>query len=1051
MSKLMKIFIVIAFPCFVLAQVQAQIIKGVILEPSGQTIIGATILEKGTANGTITNIDGEFSINVSSANAVLEISYVGFSSKEISVAGKTTLKVILSEDAQALEELVVVGYGVQKRASVTGSVSSVSADKLQKLPTDNVSNMLAGRVSGLVSRQTSGVPGENGSQMYIRGVSTTGNSAPYILVDGVERDFQNLDPSEIETITVLKDAASAAIYGVKGANGVILVTTKRGAKSEKININYNGTFSASTNANFPEFLDGPGYAKYHNMAKTLDGQPIEFNEQRLGYIKNGNDPMGIWGNTNWFDLIFKPFAPATSHTLNLSGGSERVSFFAGVNYLRQDGIIDNVSFDRFNLRSNLDIKLSNSLKLKVDLAGRLEGRMQPGVSAGAADPSASTANGGASMGYKNIIYYTIAASPVVNPKTPDGKYIGYNNPLIARDESGFNERKARNIQTSMSLEYDASKWMKGLKFTSLFGYDFNNSFLKELILPYEQITPNYGTGLKPGSIQETILGMSPHKPDGINELTDAATYFSRYTFQAIANYNRKFGVHDLGVDMVWEQSGSYSNSFGATKQNLPITVIPDLSAGGEIKPNSVYGRRGQGGRVGFVSRVNYAYKDKYMMQFSGRADWSPKFSQENRLGLFPSLSAGWRISEESFIKQNDAFHFLNNFKLRGSWGILGNDAISDFMYLQGLGLSPNATVILGEQGRQSIFSTAVPNRDISWEKTTTFNGGFESTMWNGLLSLEVDAFYKVTKDILQGQSGLMPPSIGGNFPTTVNSGVVDVKGLEIVLGHRKQINKDLNYSINGNFTFARNRYVEIDDSPNIPSYQRRTGQALGSVLGYVSDGLYQDENDLRYSPKTSDEVRIGDIKYKDINGDGVINKDDRVWIANSPLPEIVYGLNFDLQYKWFDLSLFFQGAAKTDVMLSGTYSALGYSDGTFFTQAFKWGSNPPRYLVEGSWTPDNRDAEYPRLSTQSSANNAAISDFWKRDASYLRLKNAQIGVTIPRAIVQKAKLESLRVYLSGANLLTFSKLKYIDPEAPSVNNGYYPQQRTFTLGVNIGL
>lgn len=1051
MSKITKIFIFLAFQCLALAQIHAQQIKGTITDSKGETIIGATVLEKGTSNGTITNFDGEFSIKVSSPNAILEVSYVGFSSQEVKLAGKTTVKVILTEDTQALGELVVVGYGVQKRASVTGSVSSVNAEKLQKLPTDNVSNMLAGRVSGLVSRQTSGVPGENGSQMYIRGVSTTGNSSPLILVDGVERDFQNLDPSEIETITVLKDAASAAIYGVKGANGVILVTTKRGSKSDKINVNYNGTFSASTNANFPEFLDGPGYAKYHNIAKTLDGQPIEFPEQRLGYIKNGNDPMGIWGNTNWFDLIFRPFAPATSHTLNLSGGSERVKFFAGVNYLRQDGIIDNVSFDRFNLRSNLDIKVTNDINFKIDVAGRIEGRNAPGVSPGAADPSASTANGGATMGYKNIIYYAIAASPVVNPMTPDGQYIGYNNPLIARDKSGFSDRTSRNIQTSMSLEYDASKWMKGLKFTSLFSYDFNNTFLKELLLPHEQVTPIYSTGLTEGSKQETILGMSPHKSDGINELTDAATYFSRYTFQAIANYNRKYGLNDLGVDLVWEQSGSYSNSFGATKQNIPITVIPDLSAGGEVKPGSVYGRRGQGGRAGFVSRFNYAYNDKYMLQFSSRADWSPKFSKENRLGFFPSVSAGWRLSEESFIKQNDSFDFLNNFKLRGSWGVLGNDAISDFIYLQGLGLSSNAVVVLGDQGRQSIFSTAVPNRDITWETTTTVNGGFESMMWNGLLSLEVDAFYKVTKNILQGQSGLMPPSIGGNFPGVVNSGIVDVKGLEIVLGHKKQINKDLNYSINGNFTFARNRYVEIDDSPNIPSYQRRTDQPLGSVLGYVSDGLYQDENDLRYSPKTSNEVRIGDIKYKDINGDGVINADDRVWIANSPLPEIVYGLNFDLQYKWFDFSLFFQGAAKTDVMLSGTYSALGYSDGTFFTQAFKWGSNPPRYLVEGSWTPDNRNAEYPRLSTQSSANNAAISDFWKRDASYLRLKNAQIGVTIPSAIVKKAKLESLRVYVSGTNLLTFSKLKFIDPEAPSVNNGYYPQQRTFTLGVNLGI
>lgn len=1051
MRKHVKFLIVLAFQLFVFGQVSAQTIKGTVTDKKGEAIIGATVLEKGTTNGTITNFDGEFTLVLKNANSAIEISYIGYVKQELKPAGKTLLKVILQEDAKNLDEVVVVGYGVQKRTSVTGSVSAVSADKLQKLPTDNVSNMLAGRVTGLVTRQTSGVPGENGSSIYIRGISTTGNSSPLILVDGVERDFQNLDPSEIESITALKDAASASIYGVRGANGVVLVTTKRGTVSEKIQVTYNGMFSASTNANFPEFLDGPEYAAYHNKAKILDGQPVEFDEQRIGYIKNGNDPLGIWGNTDWFKLIFKPYAPGTSHTLNFTGGTEKVKFFVGTNYYKQDGIIDNVSFDRFNLRSNLDMKILDQLTFKVDISGRLEHRLQPGVTPGAADPSASTANGGATMGYKNIIYYAIAAAPVVNPRMPDGTYIGYNNPLIARDESGFSDRKTKSVQSSMSLVYDASKWMKGLRLTALFGYDFSNSFYKELLLPCEQITPQYGTGLGVGSTQLLTPGYSPHLSSGINELTDATSYFSRYTLQAIANYNRKFDKHDVGVDLVWEQSGSYSNGFGASKQNLPITKIPDLNFGTEIVPNSVYGSRGQGGRAGFVSRVNYAYMDKYMAQFSGRADWSPKFSPQNRLGIFPAVSLGYRISEESFMKNNDSFSFINNLKIRGSWGILGNDAISDFLYMQGIGLTTSNTIVLGDAGRPSLYSTAVPNRDITWETTTTYNGGVEATLWNGLLSFEADAFYKVTKNILQGQAGIMPPSIGGNFPAIVNNAVVDVRGFEVELSHKKSINKNFNYNVKGNFTFARNRYVKIDDSPNIPAYQRRIGQPLGSVLGYISEGLYQDENDLRYSPKTSEEVRIGDIKFKDINGDGLINTTDRVWIAKNPLPQIMYGMNFDAQYKWVDLSLFFQGAAMSDVMLSGTYQALGYSDGTFYTQIFKWGSNPPKYLAEGSWTPENTNAEYPRLSTQTSSNNASISDFWKRDASYLRLKNAQIGVTIPRKIVQKAKLESVRVYISGTNLLTFSKLKYIDPEAPSVNNGYYPQQRVYSVGLNVTL
>jgi TonB-linked SusC/RagA family outer membrane protein len=1051
MKTYLNIFVVLAIQSLFLSQVNAQTIKGKVTDSKGEALIGTTILEIGTTNASITNLDGEFTLTLKDANSTLLISNLGYDDLELKPLGKTYLELVLQENTKTLDEVVVVGYGVQKRNSVTGSVSSVSAEKLKKLPTDNVSNMLAGRLTGLVTRQTSGVPGENGSSFYIRGISTTGNSSPLVLVDGVERDFQNLDPSEIETITVLKDAATSSIYGVRGANGVILVTTKRGSSAEKITVTYNGSFSASTNANFPKFLNGIEFAEYHNKAKTLDGQPIEFDEQRIGYIKNGNDPMGVWGNTDWFKLIFKPYAPGTSHTLNLSGGTEKLRFFAGTNYLKQDGIIDRVSFNRFNLRSNLDVKIANNLTLKIDIAGRSEQRNQPGVTPGSADPSASTANGGATMGYKNIVFYAISAAPVVNKQMPDGTYIGANNPLIARDESGFTDRKTKSVQTSMSLVYDASDLIKGLKFSTLIGYDFSNTFFKELLLPHEQITPQYATGLGVGSTQVMTPGFSPHLPSGKNELTDATSYFSRYTFQAIANYNRKFGKHDLGTDFVWEQSGSYSNSFGASKQNLPITQIPDLNFGTEIVPNSVYGSHGQGGRAGFVTRINYSFMDKYMLQFSGRADWSPKFSPENRLGLFPSLSFGWRISEEAFIKENTKLSFINNLKIRGSWGILGNDAIANYLYVQGMGLTTTSTVVLGGVGQPSLYTTSVPNENITWEKTTTYNGGFESVFWNGLLSLEMDVFYKVTTDILQGQAGIMPPSIGGNYASTVNNGIVDVKGLEIVLGHMKSINKSFNYSINGNFTFARNQYVKIDDSPNIPEYQRRTGQPLGGVLGYISLGLYQEENDLRYSPKTSEEVRIGDIKYKDINGDGIINTSDRVWIAKNPIPQIIYGLNIDAQYKWVDFSLFFQGAAMSDIMLSGTYSALGYSDGTFFTQVFKWGSNPPKYLAEGSWTPENTNAEYPRLSTQSSSNNASISDFWKRDASYLRLKNAQIGVNIPKKVVQKIKVEAVRLYISGTNLLTFSKLKYIDPEAPSVNNGYYPQQRVFSFGLNVTL
>lgn len=1037
MKRLLTLFLIF---CSIVLNAQDITITGVIRDAQGP-LPGVNIVIKGTTTGTITDFNGAYSL-LAKKGDVFVFSSIGLVNQEVVISNQSVINLTMKENVEKLEEVVIVGYGVQKRASVTGSVASISSEKLEKIPTDNVSNMIGGRMPGVVARQTSGVPGDSGSEVYIRGVSTTGNSKPLILVDGVERNFENLDPSEIENITVLKDAASAAIYGVKGANGVILVTTKRGKSGDKMNVSYNGAVNFSTNTAFPEFLNAYDYAQWQNKAVVLDGQVPVYDEKRLEYIMKGNDPQGIFGQTDWMDLIFKPFALAQSHTVNISGGNDRAKYFVAGSYLDQGGIIERVNFDRYNLRSNIDLKINEYVDLKVDVSGRIERRRQPGVSAGSKDPTGSSENGGASMGYKNIVFYAISAKPTINATTPEGVLMGYSNPLVARDHSGFTNRDAKFVETSTALSVKIPG-VKGLKVTGLLGYDFNNSLYKQLLLPYQQVTPKFETGMN-GTPVELLAGLSPHY-EGPNKLSDAESEFTRYTFQAIANYNRAFNKHDVGVDLVWEQSGAKSRGFGASKY-MELTQIPDLNFGTDVVPNSVYGSHSQSGRAGVVARLNYAFDNRYMLQVSGRADWSPKFDEADRLGFFPAVSLGWRLSEESFLK--DRFSALDNLKLRGSWGVLGNDAISDFIYLQTMNMSRNSAVVLNDIGRPSLYTTGVPNRDITWERTTTVNAGAEASFWKGLLSVEADVFYKVTSDILQSQGGIMPPSIGGNFSPIINGGTVDVRGVEVIISHRKKIN-DLTYNVSGNLTFAKNRYVKTDDSPNIPEYQKRVGQSLGAVLGYVSDGLYQTQEDLLYAPKLNESARLGDIKYKDLNGDGRITAEDRTWIARSQTPEIMFGLNLDLNYKWFDLSLFFQGAANNDIMLSGTYSALGFSNGTFFTQAFKWGANAPKYLVEGSWTPENTTAEFPRLTNAPNENNFLVSDFWKRDAAYLRLKNVQFGYNVPKNFSQKINLEDLRFYVSGSNLLTFSGLPYIDPEAPSVNNGYYPQQRVFSLGVNV--
>ena len=554
------------------------------------------------AMGAMTDENGNFSLSVSSADAVLLFTLMGYQDAEEPVGAKRHFNVTLKDDTTFLDEAVVVGYGVQKKGTLTSSIASINREKLSSAPTDNMSNMLGGKLPGLVSRQTSGVPGENEAQIYIRGISTTGTSTPLVLVDGVERDFSNLDPSEIADITILKDAASAAVYGVKGANGVILVTTRRGDVASTT-VTYNASLTMSGNAEMIELLNGEEFAYWHNKASDLDGLMREYSEQQIGYIRNGNDPQGIFGNTDYLDLIFKKVAYGQNHNLSISGGSKSVRYFVGGSYLDQDGIIDNVWFKRYNLRSNVDINLSDDLTLKLDVSGRIENRHQNGVSAGSSDPTASLDNGGAEYGYKNIVFYALSARPTTRPMTPDGVYIGYQNPLAARDASGFQEKNRSFVQTGVTLQYNVP-FVKGLTAKAMGSYDFQNTLQKKLLLPCDQVTPKYS------GADETLTltpGNSPHLASGVNQLTESHQLFSRYTFTAQLNYQNTFDLHEVGADLVWEQSGTSSRYFAAGKQNFAITEIPDLDFSTDVTPNSVRGYHSNTGRQGLLLRANYVY------------------------------------------------------------------------------------------------------------------------------------------------------------------------------------------------------------------------------------------------------------------------------------------------------------------------------------------------------------------------------------------------------------------------------------------------------------
>lgn len=1010
-------------------------VTGTVTDENNQPAIGVTVQVKGTDNGTISDFNGEYEIEVTE-NGVLIFSFIGYKTIEMAVAGKSKIDLKLEIESTKIDEVVVVAYGVQKRAHLTGSVASLNSKELSQKPVDNLTTMLSGRLPGVITRQQSGVPGENSAKFFVRGRSSpTGSGSPLIIVDGVERPFDNLDPNEIESITILKDAASAAMYGVRAANGVVMVTTKGGKDSQKINLNFTSTYSISKNTAFPAYPDGVDYALWHNKARQLDGLAVDYSPDDIEKIRNG-DPAKILGNTEWTKLIFEPFAPQSYQNLNINGGNSKLKFFNNAAYLHQDGIIKGVSFDRINLRSNVEYEVNPNFNIALNIAGRVEERKQPGTSPGSQDITINN--------YKNIIFYSILARPTSLPNLPDGTALGWGNPIVARDQSGFYNQKRKIFQSTATLKYKIPG-INGLNLKANLSYDYENSLAKHFQVPQRLATWEYA---KRELVYFDRL-MSKDIASNKNELSQGFSDYHRITTQLSADYVKNFGKNTLNALVLFEEQSTKTSSFGVAAQDLPLTALPDLNFATQYITNSLYGSRGQRGTRGLVSRVGYVIDDKYMAEFTGRADWSSRFAKGKRLGVFPAIALGWNVSREKFFEPLTPF--VSRLKVRGSAGLLGNDDIGDFRFLKRFNLSTQPEVIFGDRAYLDLLTGAVPSYDITWEKTVTYNGGFEADILDGMLSMEFDAFYKVTSDILQSVAGVFPPSVGGNFPSIVNAGKMDARGFEAVLTYRKQVNKDFSYQISANTTLSRNKFLETDESSNVPPWQRRTGQPLGSVLGWVSDGLFQNSEEIANAALTTYEVKPGFIRYKDLNGDGVINFADRTWIGRSPIPEVIGGLNLSANYKNLSVSAFFQGATRTDLMLTGEYLQAGFSDGTFFTQPFKWGANTPYFILENTWQKEGDVTEFPRLTTITPFNNNLPTDFWKRDASYLRLKTVEVSYTFNLKPNKYSGQTKLNIFFSGTNLLTFSKLKYIDPEAPTVNNGFYPQQKVYNFGLNISI
>ncbi|WP_455640963.1 TonB-dependent receptor [Parabacteroides sp.] len=1018
-----------------------KIINGTITDENNEPIIGANVSVKGTTIGTITDIDGKFTLNVTE-NSSLQISYIGYLTQEVSIGNKSSFTIQLHEDTQKIEEVVVVGYGVQKKQTVTASASTVKVKSLESLPSTNLSSSLGGRVSGLLVQQSSGEAGYENPKIIIRGSSSPTSSDPLIVVDGiVGRSMSQLDPSEIESMTVLKDASAVAPYGARGANGVILITTKRGNTGKtSVNYSFKGGFGVPTR--MPEIASSYDHARFMNEAwrnKEMSmgndpGMYGVYSEEELQKFRDGSDLYG-YPNTNWTKEVLLPRAWQQQHSLTASGGNSNVKYFVGFGYVNQDALYGDTrtntpsaDFKRYNIRANIDANIIDKwLTLSADMAYRQEDRNTIAEST-------------------SFIFSNMYRNPQTDPgRFPDGKLgkvsLGYN-PIGLVTDGGYKQDRKSIINTRFVLDLKVPG-IEGLNVKGIFAYDKDFDKTKTWTSPVNFYIWNKLLGEYDGS--------SPNK-DGA-DLKEAFEQNQSYTFEAQASYNKTIAKdHQLGALFVFTTSQGKGDDFWAARYKYQISSIHQLFAGPDKdKDNS--GKAEEEAKVGSVFRLTYNYKEKYMLEANGRIDGSEKFPKSKRYGFFPSVSAAWRISSEPFMEPLQ--NIINNLKIRTSWGKAGTDNIGRFRYMSayGTGADPdvNDNAVFGSQSPEIAIGyteNRFPNPNITWETSEMFNVGINASFFQSKLMLEADFFYKITRDILRERTD-MPGILGYKLPAA-NVGTVDNRGVDMNITHRNSIG-EFNYSVTGNLTWARNKVIDLlepagqKNNPNL----RITGRPMNQQFGYEALGLFQSDEEADNSPQPQfGKAKAGDIKYKDQNGDGIIDAEDRVPIGRTKFPELVFGLSLSGDYKGFDVQLFFQGAGLTTYGYSG-FLAHPYSEGK--------GSTLFEHHINNSWTPENRNAEFPRLYYGGNPNNNYTSSFWQRDGSYLRLKNIEVGYDFKKYLLKRISLiQGLRVFVSAQNLFTVSAIKYMDPELrtdnetdASMDGSAYPQMKNYTLGVNI--
>lgn len=1001
------------------AQQAAFKVNGKVVDENGEEIIGATVQEKGTANGTVTDMDGNFELKVFAKEVTLEVSYIGYSKAIVKAKTSVPVRVTLKEDSEVMDEVIVVGYGTKKKINLTGAVAAVDGKALVQTPVSNISDLVAGRMPGVMAVNSSGEPSV-GSSLSIRGKSTLNNNNPLVVIDGIPRDsFNALDPNEIESITVLKDGAAAAVYGARANNGVFLVTTKRG-KKEKMSLTYSGSLTSQSPTMYPKLMDAYQFASFNNIAMDNMGydrnNPSQasryYSEDKIEKYRTGQD------GGDWYKATFKDFSLMQNHNVTINGGTDIVKYFLSLGALSQDGMYDNINYTAYKFRSNVDADITKNLRIGANLEGRYEVKKSPSVNAA------------------NIFHYATKVLPTLRPYYPSGRPINTaGEHVVEQINSGYDRKKYNTFQGTLTANLKLDAITQGLALNSNVSFGKYYSFGKSFYTPYTMYTEDengnvIGSKTAGGEKGKTALSES------FNE--------SYTTFLNIGlNYQRVFGKHDWSGILIYEQNQSLGEEFSGSKRDFPISSKDELFVSGNENQLLTGKSKVVDARKGVVGRIGYIYDSKYLFEASLRADASYIFPKDKRWGYFPSVSAGWRVSEERFFKENSSLDFISNLKLRASFAQVGNDKVDAYQWEDSFDLSSANGPFYNGEAQCIAYYGVFPNAIITWETANNYNFGVDVDFWSGKFSVELDYFVKDTKDILWSRDRSVPKTFGRKLPKENYACMIN-KGFEVVLAHSNQVGK-LNYNLRFTSSYAKNRVTQIDDPSNGADYQKQLNRPLGFIAGYKSLGLFQsDEEAKEYMGGEQFGITsmAGDIKYVDIDKNGVIDsRDQTVLSKNGYLPQFVYGFSGDASWNNFDFSFLMQGAAGRNVMLSDKARI-----------AYNGGGNTYAYLTD-AWSPDNSDAKYPLLWSGSRSVNDRNSDFWLRNASYLRLKNIALGYTFSKNITNKLGITKLRVSISGQNLLTWSPLKEFDPEAGSdksiVGGNYYPQQKSISIGLNV--